>query len=109
MEQHHSDSAPNGPAAQLLHLHPEDNVGVATGPLTVGQKMQSGPWSVTVAAPVGLGHKLALRDILEGESILKYGAPIGYATQPIPAGAHVHLHNLASRYTVIEDIEGTNA
>jgi altronate hydrolase len=41
-----------------------------------------------------LGHKIALRAIAAGEEVLKYGAPIGRATADIPAGAHVHLHNL---------------
>ena len=39
------------------------------------------------------GHKYALRDIKKGENIIKYGNPIGHATEDIPAGAHVHTHN----------------
>ncbi len=42
------------------------------------------------------GHKYALRDIRAGEAIIKYGYPIGQATADIPAGAHVHSHNLAT-------------
>lgn len=40
------------------------------------------------------GHKYAIRDITEGESIIKYGQPIGHATQNIKAGEHVHTHNI---------------
>ncbi len=40
------------------------------------------------------GHKYALRDIREGDAVIKYGYPIGCATADIPAGAHVHSHNL---------------
>ena len=40
------------------------------------------------------GHKYALRDIKKGENIIKYGNPIGHATEDIPAGAHVHTHNV---------------
>lgn len=40
------------------------------------------------------GHKYALRDIAEGENIIKYGCPIGHATQPIKKGEHVHTHNM---------------
>ena len=40
------------------------------------------------------GHKYAIRDIAEGENIIKYGQPIGHATQAIKAGEHVHTHNL---------------
>ena len=40
------------------------------------------------------GHKYALRDIKEGENIIKYGNPIGHATEDIKAGEHVHTHNV---------------
>ena len=40
------------------------------------------------------GHKYAIRDIAVGESIIKYGQPIGHATQNIKAGEHVHTHNI---------------
>ena len=40
------------------------------------------------------GHKYALRDIASGENIVKYGQPIGHATENIGAGDHVHTHNV---------------
>ncbi len=40
------------------------------------------------------GHKYALRDISEGENIIKYGQPIGHATADIKKGEQVHTHNL---------------
>lgn len=40
------------------------------------------------------GHKYALRDIRAGEPVIKYGSPIGHATQDIAKGEHVHSHNL---------------
>ncbi|MBQ7900981.1 MAG: altronate dehydratase [Clostridia bacterium] len=40
------------------------------------------------------GHKYALRDIKEGENIIKYGSPIGHATCDIAKGEHVHTHNI---------------
>ena len=42
------------------------------------------------------GHKYALRDIKEGENVIKYGMPIGHATAFIPVGEHVHTHNVAT-------------
>ena len=42
------------------------------------------------------GHKYALRDIREGENVVKYGMPIGHATCMIHAGEHVHVHNVAT-------------
>lgn len=40
------------------------------------------------------GHKYAVRDILCGEKIIKYGFPIGIATENISVGEHVHSHNM---------------
>lgn len=40
------------------------------------------------------GHKYALQDIQPGEMIMKYGCPIGHATQAIQKGEHVHTHNV---------------
>ena len=41
------------------------------------------------------GHKVALRDIGEGEVVIKYGHPIGKAARYIARGEHVHTHDLA--------------
>lgn len=55
------------------------------------------------------GHKYALRDIAQGENVIKYGNPIGHATAPIKAGDHVHTHNVATNlsdnltYTYVPD------
>ena len=40
------------------------------------------------------GHKYALKDIKKGENVIKYGNPIGHATEDINAGEHVHSHNV---------------
>lgn len=40
------------------------------------------------------GHKYALRPIAAGENVVKYGMPIGRATEPIAPGEHVHVHNV---------------
>jgi len=42
------------------------------------------------------GHKYARRAIAAGESVVKYGQPIGHATRAIAPGEHVHVHNLAT-------------
>ena len=40
------------------------------------------------------GHKIALNDIKKGENIIKYGYPIGHATEDIKKGDHIHTHNI---------------
>ena len=42
------------------------------------------------------GHKLACRDIAPGQSVIKYGNPIGHATCAIAKGQGVHTHNMAT-------------
>ena len=82
----------------LLLLSPEDNVAVARVPLTRGSTHRIGPFAVVLAQDVPAGFKVAVRDIVAGEKILKYGAPIGSATQPIKHGEIAHLENMKSDY-----------
>jgi altronate dehydratase len=79
-----------------LVISERDNVATALERLEPGRLVQLGGLSVTVTEPVPSGHKLALRTIAAGEAVVKYGSPIGTATADIPAGTHVHIHNLAS-------------
>ena len=52
-----------------------------------------------------MGHKVALRDIKKGEPVIKYGFPIGEATEDIPKGGHVHSHNLHTLLSGAHDYE----
>ena len=40
------------------------------------------------------GHKYAIKEIKKGENVIKYGCPIGHATEDIKIGEHVHTHNV---------------
>ena len=51
---------------------------------------------MTVVQSIPRGHKVALRAIRQGEMVVKYGSTIGHASADIAAGAHVHVHNVAS-------------
>ena len=78
-----------------------DNVATALDALTPGTTRLTGDAAaaaVTVTTDVPAGHKLALRAIAAGEDIIKYGVPIGRATQDIAAGSWVHLHCMRSNY-----------
>ena len=46
---------------------------------------------------VPLGHKIALQDLKEGDTILKYGHDIGKVVKPIKKGEHVHVHNVKTK------------
>ncbi len=49
------------------------------------------------------GHKYALRNIKAGEEIIKYGFPIGHATEDIKNGEHVHSQNLKTNLSDISE------
>ena len=50
---------------------------------------------IELTGPVPFGHKIAVESVDKGESVYKYGQPIGLATQTIQPGDWVHSHNLA--------------
>ncbi len=52
--------------------------------------------AVSVRQAIPFGHKFSLQAIETGTAIVKYGETIGYATQSIGCGEHVHVHNLES-------------
>lgn len=79
----------------------QDNVATALQPLEPGDVRLLGEAraaSITVTETIPRGHKLALRDIREGENIIKYGIPIGHATRAVRKGSWVHLHVMQSNY-----------
>lgn len=86
-------AAPQVPA---LHLHPDDNVAVATRDLDAGTQLSAGPWTVTLSGRTRMGHKIALLPIPKGERVIRYGQTIGFATQEIAPGDWIHTHNLAA-------------
>ena len=77
-----------------IRIHPDDNVAVALEDLRKGETLTLDTVSVTAIEDIARGHKIALRDIKEGEPVVKYGNPIGLAKADIPAGAWAHVHNV---------------
>ena len=79
---------------EMVRITAQDMVAVALRPLKAGETVSFGAGEITLRSDLPMGHKAALRDIRKGEPVIKYGYPIGEATEDIPAGAHVHTHNL---------------
>ena len=75
---------------QTIRLHGGDNVVIALADLRAGETVEG----VALTGPVARGHKIAARAIAAGDNVIRYGQIIGQATVDIPAGAHVHSHNL---------------
>lgn len=84
--------------SRLLFLNPDDNVCTAISPISRGITIRIKGYAVVVKENIPLGFKLASRIIATGETIVKYGVPIGTATQDIAQGELVHIHNLKSSY-----------
>ncbi len=78
----------------IIRLQPGDNVAVARIALAPGAPLAEG---LAACEPIPAGHKVAMRDIGAGEAVRKYGQIIGFASQPIAAGQHVHVDNIEMR------------
>jgi (2R)-sulfolactate sulfo-lyase subunit alpha len=87
----------------LVHdLH--DNVGVVVVEnLAQGTDMLcvvthgNSDFRLTARADVPIGHKVALKDLQPGDTVIKYGQDIGRIVAPVARGEHVHVHNLKTK------------
>jgi len=89
---------------QLLVHDKRDNVGVVVvEDLKAGDEMlcvvteDNSDFKLVARHDVPIGHKVALKDLAEGDTIIKYGEDIGRVISPIATGEHVHVHNLKTK------------
>lgn len=82
----------------------DDSVGVAVvegiqaGQELTGWIMQEDQTiTCRVSDPIPIGHKLAIRDLAEGDTVIKYSVDIGRVIQPINRGEHLHVHNVKTK------------
>ncbi len=76
----------------VIRLHANDNVVVASCSIAAGASLAGE--TVRALESIATGHKIASTAIAAGSPVIKYGQVIGVATRDIPAGAHVHTHNV---------------
>ena len=82
----------------------KDNVGVVVIE-KINPKQECACWimennsstSIQSKDEIPLGHKIAMSDLNEGDTILKYGHDIGKVVKPIKKGEHVHVHNVKTK------------
>ncbi|MEO1457819.1 MAG: altronate dehydratase family protein [Pseudomonadota bacterium] len=79
----------------FIRLDRDDTVVTLTRPLAVGEAVEG----VAARALVPRGHKLATAAMAPGDPVRKYAQVIGYASEAIAPGDHVHTHNVAFRDT----------
>ncbi|HTQ34079.1 MAG TPA: altronate dehydratase family protein [Stellaceae bacterium] len=77
----------------IIRLNAADNVVVARADLLPGTEIAGE--NIGVRAHVPAGHKIATAPIAAGEAVRKYGQILGFATEAIAPGDHVHTHNMA--------------
>lgn len=80
----------------VLRVNPKDNVVTCLRALKKGETVTVDGISVTAREDIPVFHKMALIDIAAGALCYKYGEVIGDALENIPAGTHVHVHNIES-------------
>src|SRR5499433_4518168 len=95
---------------RAIVLKPEDDVAVAKAPLDRGLVVEDGGGQIEAKQDIKPGHKIARRAVRRGDPVRRYGQVIGFATQDIAIGDHVHTQNLdigelsADRYEVGVDV-----
>jgi len=89
---------------QFLVHEPGDLVGVVVvegvqaGQELTGWVMENDQTlKMTVKSDIPIGHKLALKDLSVGDTVIKYGVDIGKVVAPIKTGEHLHVHNVKTK------------
>ena len=80
--------------ATFLKINPADSVVVCLQPKKKGEIIEVDGRQVIVNQDTPAGHKVLIKDVKEGENIIKYGYPIGHARQDLKAGDWVNENNL---------------
>ena len=80
--------------ATFLKINPADSVVVCLQPKKKGEIIDIDGRQVTLNQDTPAGHKVLIKDVNEGEDIIKYGYPIGHARQDLKAGDWVNENNL---------------
>lgn len=74
-----------------MKLHPKDNVVLALTEIPEASEPAPG---IICTQRIPAAHKISAQSIPSGSPIIKYGQIIGFASSDIPAGQHVHTHNV---------------
>jgi len=53
--------------------------------------------TVKILNDIPIGHKVALKDLAEGDTVIKYNTDIGKVVAPIKKGEHLHVHNVKTK------------
>ena len=84
---------------RLILMNERDTVAIAPRDLPEGELVVIDDQSITLKEAVPMGHKVARVDIAKDADVIRYGEPIGHATEDITAGQYVHVHNVFTNLT----------
>lgn len=90
---------------KAIRIHAADNVAVALMELRSGMQIEEKGFAVKLLEDIPQGHKFAVSAIAKGDSVRKYGMPIGEAMDDIMAGQWIHTHNLRTSLTEAEEYQ----
>ena len=80
--------------ATFLKINPADSVVVCLQPKKAGEVIEVDGQQITLNQDTPAGHKVLIKDVRQGENIIKYGYPIGHAREDLKAGDWVNENNL---------------
>ena len=88
---------------EVIKINENDNVAVAVKAISKGTMLNAGDKYVEARQHIPAGHKIAIEPIAPAAPVVKYGYPIGTASENIHVGDWVHTHNLKTALSGLID------
>lgn len=88
---------------KYLKINPADNVAVAIDNLKAGDTIIIDNQPIVLNEAIPAGHKFALKDFVANEAIIKYGYPIGHATEAKKSGDWMNENNIQTNLSGLLD------
>lgn len=90
----------------FLRINPADNVIVAISPLNARTVLDVDGEQITLVTDIPVGHKCALKDLVAGENVIKYGFPIGHTRHAIRKGCYLDHEDIQTNLSGTLDYAG---
>lgn len=87
----------------VLHEEKDSVAVVVVEGIQAGQEMtalildDNRTLTIKAAAAIPIGHKVAVKALALGDTVIKYGTDIGKVVAPIAVGDHAHVHNIKTK------------
>ncbi|WP_375753693.1 UxaA family hydrolase [Vibrio sp. HN007] len=91
--------------SKFIKINDLDNVVVGLESLKEGEQLHLGNTIITLKEDISRGGKIAIKDIAINDDIIKYGSPIGHATETISKGTWLHTHNIKTNLSGTDEYQ----